>query len=121
MIQKTLEQKRREHAKYMNNYYHNNPKYREKQIQWQKKNHEKVKEYGRKAHLKRIRFKDKFVYLDENPRIGVCSQCGKCGKTDMHHDKYDEKNPLAYTRELCVLCHKLEHGGRDSQGRWIHL
>lgn len=25
--------------------------------------------------------------------------------TDIHHDKYDDANPLAHTRELCRACH----------------
>ena len=115
----TLEQKLK-HAEYMRNYYHTNPKYRENLKRWQSNNPNKIIEYRRTMQEKTIRFKDKYVYLNKKVRIGICSKCGKQGgKTDIHHDKYDDSNPLAHTRELCVLCHKLEHGGRDKSGRWL--
>jgi len=70
--------------------------------------------YDKLYNIKHIRFKDKRLLLEANPRIGVCSNCGKSiakgeiKKTDMHHEKYDPKNPEAHTRELCVGCHNKE-------------
>ena len=59
-----------------------------------------------KSNPRRFRFKDKYLRLSKNPRSGVCQQCGRIGgKTDIHHEKYDKLNPLAYTIELCAVCH----------------
>jgi len=58
---------------------------------------------------KRIKFKDKRIFLETNPRIGVCSWCRKKGRTNIHHLQYDENNPLAHTVEICPSCHIKEH------------
>lgn len=60
--------------------------------------------------LKRINFKGRRIYLEENPRIGVCNLCRNvvpfdCERTAMHHEKYDESEPLKYTLEVCTICH----------------
>ena len=39
---------------------------------------------------------------------GICSSCKFIGYTQLHHDKYDDTDPLKYTRELCASCHGLE-------------
>ena len=58
----------------------------------------------------RIKFKDKRVYLKENPRKGICSQCGKTDcRTNIHHIKYHDNDPLKDTIELCVICHTKKH------------
>lgn len=68
-------------------------------------------------NLRHIKFKGKTVFLDNNPRIGFCSKCGKgvgepgVRRTNMHHDEYDDKDVLANTRELCDSCHTHEHKG----------
>ena len=71
---------------------------------------------------KRIRFipTGKQIRLEENPRKGTCTLCGKkvgdkylnkLGKirtiltTHMHHEKYDHEHPELYTVELCPSCH----------------
>jgi uncharacterized protein YeaO (DUF488 family) len=48
-------------------------------------------------------------------RGGVCNWCRAvvpfdCKMTNMHHDenKYDEYNPIKYTIEICVRCHRKE-------------
>jgi len=70
--------------------------------------------YNKRYNIRHIRFKDKRILLETNPRIGICSNCGQSiakgeiEKTDMHHTKYDPKNPEAYTLELCVRCHNRE-------------
>lgn len=55
-----------------------------------------------------IRFKDKRIIVEHPPRKGICQKCGKKGLTNIHHEKYDLKNPLAYTIELCISCHYKE-------------
>jgi hypothetical protein len=67
---------------------------------------------------KTISFKGKIVYLDSDPRIGVCTRCryvvgqihkvtGKVYKnTHLHHEQYDENNAVAHTIELCSPCHR---------------
>jgi len=65
-----------------------------------------------------IWFKGKRIGFDENPRSNVCSKCGKKypedlkQQTHIHHIKYDSKNPLAHTIELCGSCHGIAHGDR---------
>jgi len=59
-----------------------------------------------------ITFKDRRIRLDYDPKTGFCSECGKATKTHMHHDSYDDSDPLANTRELCESCH-----GKDSARR----
>jgi len=55
---------------------------------------------------RRIMFRGKWIYLKENPRKGICQICGNKSKvTHMHHEKYDETDPLRYTVELCISCH----------------
>jgi hypothetical protein len=68
-----------------------------------------------------ITFLGKQVYLDENPRVGVCNRCGYVvgelhpvtGKvyktTHMHHEAYDASNVLKHALELCPKCHNLAH------------
>lgn len=72
-------------------------------------------EYDIKTHAKwnqrLLRFKNKRITLEQNPRTGVCSICRKQGKTDMHHLQYDENDPLAHTIELCVPCHNKQRIG----------
>ena len=60
---------------------------------------------------KKIHFLDKEVHLDFNPRQGICSQCGYEGFTAIHHKMYDLSDPMAFTEELCVKCHKKEPKG----------
>lgn len=98
---------------------------------WQKKNPEKLKESMRRSRLKRIEFKGKQIYLDENPRTNVCSKCGHKypddlkQRTCMHHKIYDDNNPLNHTTELCHSCHTKLHMKtreplkRDDNGRFI--
>jgi len=79
---------------------------------------ERVRGYALKSKKKRILFKNKRVTMDHNPRSGVCSECGKEGRTEIHHDEYDEKNPMANTRELCASCHATHHDfGSKSDGK----
>lgn len=78
---------------------------------WLNENQDKHEETMRK----RITFKGKRVYLKENPRKGVCSNCGAIiseeqdRQAPMHHEFYDEKNPEAGTFELCDKCHTTFH------------
>ncbi len=59
---------------------------------------------------RRLTYKGKVVMLKEAPRIGVCNLCRAvvpfdCGRTQMHHEEYDDTNPLAHTIEACPRCH----------------
>ena len=62
-------------------------------------------------NLRRIKFLGKSILLKENPRTGVCTNCGRKypgelkRQTSMHHETYDRQNPLEHTVELCVSCH----------------
>lgn len=68
---------------------------------------EEINQYNKQ----RIRFKGKQIRLDHNPRKGICVKCNRSVEsneiqlTNLHHEKYDESNPLAHTIELCVRCH----------------
>lgn len=55
------------------------------------------------------------LFLDRDPRIGVCNWCRAvtnidCKRTNLHHDmnRYDLRDPLKYTIELCFSCHRKE-------------
>jgi hypothetical protein len=67
-------------------------------------------------HKRGFRFIDKYIPLDFDARHGICSQCGYQGFTAIHHIMYDPINPLAYTIELCVKCHKAEPNGPILKG-----
>jgi hypothetical protein len=61
-----------------------------------------------KWHPKRMWFKAKQILLKDNPRIGVCFNCGReCKRTEIHHVRYHDNDPLKDTFELCVHCHDL--------------
>lgn len=83
--------------------------------QWKIDNREKYLEQCKRVNRKKIRFKTTRPITSKNPRIGICSKCkrtvesGEIKVTNMHHIKYDESNPLAYTVELCVRCHRGVH------------
>ena len=96
-----------------------NPEYMKK---WIKKNPEYMKEWCKKNpnywadKLKnQFMFKGKSIYPDKNPRLNVCSECGKTypedltRQTDIHHVIYDVNNPLSFTIELCQSCHMKLH------------
>ena len=102
---------RKEHPEkmkeYNKRYYNEHPDYfkqknKETHARWNKI-------YNDRDNPRKIRFKDKRILLKENPRTGVCSLCRRQGLTNMHHLKYDEKDPLKYTIELCPSCHIKEH------------
>ena len=57
---------------------------------------------------RRLKFKDRYVYVDKNPRNHICSNCGNIGNTDIHHIQYHENDPLKDTVELCNSCHMKE-------------
>jgi hypothetical protein len=66
---------------------------------------------------KQLRYKGRGIQLKENPRTGYCSLCtnniydGSCKRTHMHHfAEYHDDDPLRDTIELCVSCHRREHG-----------
>ncbi|MHA2024248.1 MAG: hypothetical protein ACTSWQ_11360, partial [Candidatus Thorarchaeota archaeon] len=56
---------------------------------WVNNNREKFE----KNKNRRVTFKEngefRRIYLNENPRTGICSECGFTGETQIHHDKYD--------------------------------
>lgn len=92
---------------------------RKASLNWYYKNRDKQL----KKNKKRITFKEDDIFirikLPENPRMGVCSECGSVGKTHIHHDKYDEQHPLKNTRELCSSCHARHHRIKDIEsGEW---
>lgn len=65
----------------------------------------------------RLNYKGKRLFLGINPRTGICTICkksihkGEIKRTNLHHLKYDDYNPLNNTIELCPSCHKIEHNG----------
>ena len=64
---------------------------------------------------RRLNFKDKYLYLKEKPRKGICSICfrivgDEIKQTQMHHfAEYHKDDPLRDTIELCVRCHRKVH------------
>lgn len=70
----------------------------------------------RKLGLKKswVSFKGKTIQLDFEPREGKCSDCGIIDEhTHLHHEKYDESNPLAHTIEVCYKCHRFRHRSKN--------
>lgn len=69
----------------------------------------KNREYWRN---KILHFRGKKIVYDQDIRTGKCYFCTKLGKTQwkqktyLHHDYYDDSDPLAYTVEVCGKCHR---------------
>ncbi len=76
---------------------------------YRENNRETINENNKRTNKFAFRYKNKTIYLGYNPRKGVCLKCGKEGKTVLHHEKYDDQNPLAHTTEVCYKCHKKIH------------
>lgn len=69
----------------------------------------------------RIRFLSKQLYIEQNPKIGVCNWCRAvkgqintqldklCKQTHMNHESYHENNILKDTIEVCSSCHRRYH------------
>lgn len=90
-------------------------KWLEKNPEYHKKWREAHPDYMTKILKKQFIFKEKRMYPKENPRSNICSECGRSHpkdltrQTHLHHIIYDEKNPLAWTVELCASCHVKLH------------
>jgi len=101
-------QNREKRLEYQNQFRKNNPN---KMKDWYEKNPQKIPFYRHRL----LNFKGKQITLENSPRIGVCSNCGRSvesgviKRTQIHHLKYDDNNPLDHTIELCVRCHRQEH------------
>lgn len=73
------------------------------------------KKGNERRHYRHQYFKDKHLTYLFDIRCGVCNWCravvGMDTKaTQLHHDgnKYDHENPLRFTIELCLKCHRKE-------------
>lgn len=98
----------------------NTPQKNEYLKQYRKRNKDKINAYFKqykKDHSRWFReidsrgiiYKGKKVFLGFNPRTQVCSLCRKQGKTEIHHMKYHDDDPLKDTIELCFNCHREQH------------
>ena len=57
-----------------------------------------------------VSYKGKTIPLDFEPRTGICLDCGKYGEhNQLHHEAYDDNDPLNHTVELCQSCHGFRH------------
>jgi len=60
---------------------------------------------------RRINYLGDDRFFDQEVRTGVCYFCNKEGRenksetTILHHAKYDHRDPLAWTIEVCSKCH----------------
>ena len=60
---------------------------------------------------KRLKYRGRSMVFDKVIKTGVCHFCKKSTKekeitrTVLHHLKYDDSNPLAWTIEICPGCH----------------
>lgn len=99
---------REQQLEYLKNHHIKN---REHHLKLMSKIYQNNKEKYHKMNTSRIVFLGKQIQLIENPRKGICSDCGKTvasGEikyTNMHHEQYNQDNPLKDTKELCVKCH----------------
>lgn len=76
----------------------------------------------------RVKFGSKRLRLLTHPRVGVCNECRAvineidgqrgvlCKQTQMHHEWYDDSDPLAGTMELCARCHA-DHSNEQKEMR----
>lgn len=83
----------------------NRDKIKQQTKKWNELNPDKIYRY---IHNK-IRYKDKYVRLDFDPRDGICFFCKFETKTLIHHFEYDDSDPLKWTIEMCRSCHKKWH------------
>ena len=60
---------------------------------------------------KRLKYRCRRMVFDKDIKTGACHFCKKSTlkkeitRTVLHHLKYDDSNPLAWTVELCPSCH----------------
>jgi hypothetical protein len=73
-----------------------------------KRTPETIKKFNERNNPKVIQFKGRSIILNDNPRKGICSWCGKKGFTNMHHIQYHDDDPLKDTVEICSSCHGKE-------------
>jgi len=103
---------RKNHPGYMTDYRNSHPEFREHEKQYKREFYRLRKDYWEKLQEQSIRFGEKNINVGKKVRTGFCSLCtnniydGSCKKTDMHHIKYHENDPLKDTIELCFSCHK---------------
>ena len=58
----------------------------------------------------RLSYRGKPINVNYAIKVGVCNLCRAVWpfdtvQTQMHHDKYDDNNPLAHVLEVCNSCH----------------
>jgi len=60
---------------------------------------------------KRLKYRGKSIVYDKDIRTGECHFCKKSTnkkeitRTVLHHLKYNDSKPLAWTVEVCLSCH----------------
>lgn len=60
---------------------------------------------------KRLKYRGINMVFDKDIRTGICHFCkksarkGQITRTILHHLKYDDSDPLAWTVEVCPSCH----------------
>ena len=85
---------------------------------WYYSNKDKVRVFEMNRGARSIDFLGERITFSFNIRKNVCSTCGKCypeelkQQTRLHHEKYDRKQPLAHTVELCHSCHRILHAAK---------
>jgi hypothetical protein len=120
-IQRRYREKHKEEIKQREREYNRSERGKARDKRYRERHPEKIKALNDKWNKinQGIRFKGKQIPLPENPRIGICTICGKEGNTNLHHTKYDPKDPLAHTVELCIKCHNDQHPrGRNKLGQF---
>jgi len=84
--------------------YAKTPKHKEDRKPWDMISRENSRI---KRKLNRFYYKGKRLWSDSIVRTGQCKRCGRIGGlTHLHHEEYDDENPLAHTMELCPRCHR---------------
>ena len=118
---KKREEYRRNIQSYRDYNVRNAEKLRIKSKEFHKSHPNYIREYNQKHKdeirenkSRRFEFLGKTLLAESNPRINVCSNCGRVvgdeiKRTNIHHKLYDTQNPLAHTVELCVGCHRKAH------------
>jgi len=59
-----------------------------------------------------LHFRGRKIVYDQDIRSGICYFCKRDGRPQrtgpryLHHVKYDDSDPLAWTIEVCAKCHR---------------
>lgn len=69
----------------------------------------KNRENSRNQKGRQLRYNNRLYSFKKQIRNGICSICNKKTFTVLNHIRYNDRNPLAHTIEMCRKCHANYH------------